>query len=85
MPEYVLCNRAQGNGDYVVHERACKWAPKPTDAHPLGFHASCHGAFIQAKAIEPQANGCKLCCPDCHSSYAMPSGRNASRSSARTP
>lgn len=66
MPGYVLSKIAQGNGDHEVHEEACKWAPKPEDLHPLGFHASCHGAFIQAKAIEPQVNGCKQCCPDCH-------------------
>lgn len=32
----------------------------------LGYFSSCHGALGEAKKLYADADGCKVCCPECH-------------------
>ena len=64
--EYYVNDRPQNNGDYEVHEKGCVWFP--TAKTYLGEHALCHTAVAVARVHHTQVNGCKTCCPACHTS-----------------
>lgn len=66
MPEYVMNKNPQSNGDHEVHETTCTHKPNPENQYPLGWHPNCKSAVAKAKTINPLADGCKYCCPDCH-------------------
>ncbi len=66
MPTYVMNKNAQLNGDHEVHKKGCSWEPKAENQYPLGEHATCRTAVAKAKTINPKADGCKYCSPDCH-------------------
>ena len=57
---------AQNTGDNEVHDKTCQFVPKPENQLDLGYHPSCHGAVAKAKQINPMADGCKFCSPQCH-------------------
>lgn len=63
---YYVNKIAQSNGDHEVHEEGCSWLPAFNNRIPLGQHTSCHSAVREAKKYYTLANGCKYCCPDCH-------------------
>jgi hypothetical protein len=66
MKTYYVNNRAQNNGDHEVHEEGCFYMP--SDKKNLGAHSSCEGAVKEAKKTYSKSNGCKTCCPSCHTS-----------------
>ncbi|BBR37544.1 hypothetical protein WP3W19E03_00690 [Aeromonas veronii] len=72
MPNYVINKNSQSNGDHEIHNTTsgCSFMPNPENRIDLGYHDSCHGAVIAAKAQWPnnKINGCYYCCNACHTS-----------------
>ncbi|WP_081610450.1 hypothetical protein [Mariniradius saccharolyticus] len=66
MPNYVVNNQAQANGDHEVHQVGCNYFPR--DYVSLGWHLTCNTAVAAAKRYHPRSNGCKYCSPSCHTS-----------------
>jgi hypothetical protein len=67
MPDYYVNDRAQDNsGDHEVHKDGCMWLGMVHSKTYLGDFASCFGAVAKAKTIYYSSDGCKYCCPDCH-------------------
>ncbi|MDD3629305.1 MAG: hypothetical protein PHN81_05995 [Actinomycetota bacterium] len=67
MPFYFVNKHAQDNGDHEVHESNCLWLPEEKNRQGLGYFSNCHEAVKKAKKeYYSQSNGCKYCCPDCH-------------------
>lgn len=74
MPNYILNNTVQANGDYEVHNTTtpCSYVRLIQSKTELGYHSSCHGAVASAKQKYPSRaktiNGCYYCCNPCHTS-----------------
>lgn len=72
MPYYCVNKNAQSSsGDHEVHDLTpgkCHNLPEPQNRESLGFHATCKGAVQAAKRIYAKSDGCKFCCPECHTS-----------------
>lgn len=68
MIKYYVNTVAQENGDHEVHTSDCHWLPKPENREYLGEFYSCTGAVQEAKTRYSKADGCKHCCPACHTS-----------------
>lgn len=68
MDRYCVNTNAQPNGDNEVHKEGCTFLPLPQNRRDLGFHASCHGAVLQARLWYARANGCLFCSTLCHTS-----------------
>ena len=70
MPKFILNQKQQPNGDNEVHNKTtgCNYMPAVENQIDLGEHPSCAGAVTLAKAKYGNAriNGCKYCCPACH-------------------
>jgi hypothetical protein len=66
MKKFYVNRKAQSNGDHEVHVKNCDYFP--SDAKDLGEFTSCEGAVKEAKKTYSTADGCKICCPDCHTS-----------------
>ena len=66
MASYYVNNNAQTNGDHEVHVEGCYWFSLMNNKTYLGEYYSCVPAVAKAKAYHRQTNGCKTCCPDCH-------------------
>lgn len=67
MKYYVNAN-AQSNGDHEVHREGCSWITLLSNMKYLGDYPSCQPAVKRAKEIYSKADGCKYCCPQCHTS-----------------
>jgi hypothetical protein len=63
---YYVNKNAQANGDHEVHTSNCSWLPEPQNRQYLGDFYSCQQAVAEAKKYYWQSNGCKYCCPECH-------------------
>ena len=63
---YYVNNNAQSNGDHEVHSEGCVYMPH--DKRFLGNYTNCGEAVAEAKKYFRQSNGCKYCCPVCHTS-----------------
>jgi hypothetical protein len=68
MQKYYVNQNAQYNGDHEVHTEYCPYLPNVSNRKYLGEHSSCKPAVIEAKKTYSKSNGCKTCCPDCHTS-----------------
>lgn len=68
MKKYYVNKKAQSNGDHEVHVKGCVYFPSDENAKYLGEFSSCDGAVKEAKKTYATADGCKTCCPDCHTS-----------------
>lgn len=72
MPQFILNQNQQANGDHEVHNvtTGCAWMPLPQNRIDLGFHTDCHGAVSWAKSkwTGARINGCIHCCRPCHTS-----------------
>lgn len=72
MPNFIINNNQQSNGDYEVHNRTtgCSFMPAAANQIDLGDHATCHGAVDYAKRqfLNAKINGCYYCCRPCHTS-----------------
>lgn len=66
MAQYYMNKNAQDNGDHEVHKEGCAWMPLPQNQLALGDHATCQTAVAAAKKIDPDADGCKHCSLECH-------------------
>lgn len=66
MPSYCVNKQEQANRDQEVHEKGCEWEPLTKNQIGLGWHATCQSAVAAAKNYYPKSNGCKHCCPSCH-------------------
>lgn len=65
MKYYVNIN-AQLNGDHEVHQEYCIYLPTELNRKYLGYFKTSQEAAKQAKLLYSLANGCKMCCRDCH-------------------
>lgn len=66
MPNYVVNNNPQSNGDHEVHKTDCTYFPN--NYKDLGWHSTCATAVAEAKKTYWKSNGCKYCSPTCHTS-----------------
>lgn len=72
MPQFIVNQNAQANGDHEVHNKTtgCNYMPNLENQIDLGYHNDCHGAVAEAKRRWPnnRINGCYYCCNACHTS-----------------
>jgi hypothetical protein len=72
MPNFIVNENAQSNGDHEVHLTTCTCSHMPASKNQtaLGFHSSCHGAISKAREKFPnwKIDGCFFCCRECHTS-----------------
>ncbi|MCI9847004.1 hypothetical protein [Flavobacterium pectinovorum] len=66
MKNYYVNNTAQSNGDHEVHTEYCIYLP--SNRKYLGTFSDCKPAVAEAKKTYSKSNGCKTCCPSCHTS-----------------
>lgn len=66
MASYYVNKNPQPNGDHEVHREGCDWLPKPENQLYLGEFTHCAPAVQKAKTYYSTADGCKYCCPACH-------------------
>ncbi len=66
MHRYYVNNNDQPNGDHEVHISSCPWLDLTKSTTPLGNHSNCRTAVAEAKKHYKKSNGCKHCCPSCH-------------------
>ena len=69
MPRFCVNRMPRDSGEHEIHDTLanCPDLPDSEDRIPLGNHASCHGAVIEARKIYGDVDGCAYCAPDCHS------------------
>lgn len=68
MDQYYVNNRTETNPhkDHEVHKAGCRYMPI-YDRTALGLHRNCKSAVLEAKKKYSNSDGCKTCCPECHS------------------
>ena len=66
MPTYYINERAQANGDHEVHTSTCIYFPLISNKKYLGVFDNCFDAVRESKKTYIKSNGCKTCCPACH-------------------
>lgn len=66
MKKYYVNKNAQSNGDHEVHLENCTYLPLPANCQYLGEFSTCESAIKEAKKSYTHSNGCKTCCPTCH-------------------
>ena len=64
MSRYYVNKNEQSTGEHEVHKEGCSWFP--SENIYLGDYPTCHGAVIKARDHYTNVDGCKHCCPDCH-------------------
>ena len=64
LDNYCVNKNAQDSGEHEVHKEGCKWYP--SYKIDLGYFLNCHGAVEKAIVYYSNVDGCKHCCPDCH-------------------
>lgn len=65
--EYIVNTEAQAKGEHEVHKlNQCNHLPAPQNRKSLGFHLFCSLALKEAKKYYINVDGCKHCCPECH-------------------
>ncbi|MBP1221650.1 hypothetical protein JOD96_000208 [Flavobacterium sp. 1355] len=68
MKNYYVNKNEQLNKDHEVHTSDCVYVPTPLNRVYLGIFSECKPAVAEAKKTYTKSNGCKTCCPDCHTS-----------------
>ncbi len=63
---YYLNENAQITGEHEVHRSGCEWLKKAKKTIYLGPFGSCHVALKEARNHYDNVDGCKYCCPECH-------------------
>ncbi|MBT5157641.1 MAG: hypothetical protein HOK33_00735 [Rhodobiaceae bacterium] len=66
MAKYSFSLGKQANGDYWVHVDKSPCPALPNNSLPLGRFENSRRALQEAKKTQSAANGCKHCCPECH-------------------
>lgn len=68
MKKYYVNENSQYSRDHEVHREDCTYLPNASNRRYLGEYSSCKPAVAEAKKTYSKADGCKTCCPDCHTS-----------------
>ncbi len=66
MDHYYVNKNAQPTGEHEVHKSTCYWLPEASNRIYLGFLPTCEEAMEKAKEYYSNVDGCKVCCPSCH-------------------
>lgn len=68
MPNYYVNNNPQptSKGEHEVHSETCPFLPLVYDKIDLGEHSNCQSAVHEARKYHNNVDGCKVCCPRCH-------------------
>jgi hypothetical protein len=66
MKKYYVNDNAQDNGDHEVHHEDCRYLPLPQNRTYLGEYSHCQPAVKEASRYHHEVNGCRTCCPECH-------------------
>jgi hypothetical protein len=66
MANYYVNRNAQTTGEHEVHQDGCPTPPNHENRHVLGYFLKCQDAVKIAKQTYPNSDGCRNCCPDCH-------------------
>jgi len=68
MPRFCVNKNAQPTGEHEVHnlDANCGHLPDSQNQHYLGSFPSCKEAVQEAKKTYSNVDGCKHCCPACH-------------------
>lgn len=66
MPQYYVNDNAQPTGEHEVHKAGCSWLALARSTTALGVFSDCRGAVTKAREHYANADGCKHCCPACH-------------------
>ena len=66
MPNFLVNKNPQPKGEHEVHKDDCNNLPEPQNRQKLGWFTSCHGAVDEARKYYDNVDGCKHCCPACH-------------------
>lgn len=64
MAHYYVNPEPDEDGDNEVHQTGCH--RMPNQAEYLGQFSNCHDAVAAAKRRYPNADGCRICLPQCH-------------------
>ena len=68
MNEFYVNKRKDDDGDNEVHQQGCYWLSLAGNTEYLGMFSNCVGAVAEARRRGYNANGCKHCSPECHTS-----------------
>lgn len=70
MAHYIANKEAQPSGEHEVHnEDTCNNLPDTKNRQSIGYYTSCKDAIAAAREKWTNTfDGCKHCCPDCHTS-----------------
>jgi hypothetical protein len=49
---------------HEVHRESCNF--NPSNGLFLGYYSYCEPALDKAKSLYNDADGCRTCCPECH-------------------
>lgn len=54
------------NYNHEVHNEFCSSLPNPENRELLGDYNNCRDAVAEARRTYLDADGCKICSPECH-------------------
>ena len=63
---YWLHNEPQAEGGYFAHTEWCEYLPPLESRTPLGLHADCQSALVQARILHENMSGCPHCTSSCN-------------------
>ncbi|SFK59058.1 hypothetical protein SAMN04487936_12021 [Halobacillus dabanensis] len=66
MAQYFVNQNQQVEGQHEIHVEGCEFLPFEKNLLELGGHTDCSSAIGVARSTFEEVNGCKHCCPDCH-------------------
>lgn len=67
MANFYVNTVPQAGGEHEVHLAAgCPYPAHPENRRSLGWHDSCHDAVAAARLLYAEVDGCRHCCPACH-------------------
>ncbi|WP_229608386.1 hypothetical protein [Vibrio parahaemolyticus] len=66
MEHYYVNDEAQTTGEHEVHKDNCTFLPSVSNRTYLGLFNFCSDAVAKAKEKHLNVDGCKFCCPACH-------------------
>lgn len=66
MDSYYVNKNAQTTGEHEVHKSSCPYLPAAENRIYLGSFSNCAEAVREARKHYINVDGCKHCCPNCH-------------------
>jgi hypothetical protein len=67
MTLYLVNKDPQPSGEHELHRAGCPTSPDEDDQLPLGRFENCREAVSFARRYYSRLDGCRNCCPECHS------------------